>query len=312
MKTKVLCCALISVLLCFLICSCNEQKPEPVSPSEPEVADEENKTAPSDDVSENETSDEENQNYISAEEISDEAKKDKEYFDRFIENDPYPERPYGYLYVVDEKGEPVMNLRAFDEDQWWEYNEIGISKGINLSMPGGLLPVTVKRSSETEKVTFILANTFSGETEEQYITVNLDRLAEGEFYKVIWEQEKPMESLEKSGAPKVYIESFIDKDLSRMVVYARNFSGGTAIEVPAVGSDDPQKTESVYPETINYGIPLYIGSGNPAYLDLGNAEADSEFELIIAETEDRIILANDILTLNNVLTCSDEYHITID
>lgn len=310
MKIKVFGCIFLA-LLCVFLCSCNEQAPAPVLPSEPEISGQEQENAHSDDVSENETYGKE-ENYIFAEEISEEAKKDKEYFDRFIKNDPYPERPYGYLYVVDENDEPVMNLRAFDEDQWWEYNEIGISKGINLSMPGGLLPVTVKSDSKTESVTFILANTFSEETEEQYITVNLNRLAEGEFYKVVWNQEKPMESLKKSGAPKVYIESFIEKDLSRMVVYAENFPGGTAIEVPAMGNDDAQKTESVYPEKISYGIPLYIGSGNPAYLDFGGAEADSEFEMIIAETENRIILANDILTLNYVFAYSEEYHITID
>ncbi len=204
-----------------------------------------------------------------------------------------------------------MNLQAFDEDQWAEYNGTGTSKGINLSMPGGLLPVTVKQGVEPEEVTFILANTFSESSEEQSVTVNLDRLAEGEVYKVLWTQEKPMESLEKSGAPKVYIESFIDKDLSRMVIYARDFGGGAEIEVPAMGSTEPQD-ENISGGSGYYGIPLYIGSGNPAYLDFGGAEVNSEFELIIAETENRIILANDILTINDVLTYSEEYHITID
>ncbi|MBR2041311.1 MAG: hypothetical protein IJ945_02960 [Oscillospiraceae bacterium] len=205
-----------------------------------------------------------------------------------------------------------MNLRAFDEDQWWEYNEIGISKGINLSMPGGLLPVTVKKSSEAEMVTFVLANTFAEDAEEICITVNLDRLANGEFYKVLWTEEKPMESLGKSGAPKVYIESFIEKDLSRMVVYARDFGGGAEIEVPAMGSEEPQEAEGNIGGKNYYGIPLYIGSGNPAYLDFGGAEVNSEFELIIAETEDRIILANDILSMADVFAPEKEYHITID
>ncbi|MBR3952660.1 MAG: hypothetical protein IKJ82_03485 [Oscillospiraceae bacterium] len=303
MKMKIFSCV-FAALLCVIFCSCSEEAPKPVLPSEPESIPEE--SVP--------TEEEENllYGYVSADEISEEAKKDKEYFDRFIENDPYPERPYGYIYVVDENGEPVMNLRAFDEDQWWEYNEIGISKGINLSMPGGLLPVTVKKSSEAEMVTFVLANTFAEDAEEICITVNLDRLANGEFYKVLWTEEKPMESLEKSGAPRVYIESFIEKDLSRMVVYAMDFGGGAEIEVPAMGSEEPQEAEGNIGGKNYYGIPLYIGSGNPAYLDFGGVEVNSEFELIIAETEDRIILANDILSMADVFAPEKEYHITID
>ncbi|MBR2041310.1 MAG: hypothetical protein IJ945_02955 [Oscillospiraceae bacterium] len=100
MKMKIFSCVFAALLYVFL-CSCSGETPKPVLPSEPESIPEESVPTEEEPVS----AEEENllYGYVSADEISEEAKKDKEYFDRFIENGPYPERPYGYLYVVDEK-----------------------------------------------------------------------------------------------------------------------------------------------------------------------------------------------------------------
>ena len=72
MKMKIFICV-FAALLCVLFCSCGEEAPKPVLPSEPESIPEE--SVP--------TEEEENllYGYVSADEISEEAKKDKEYYD---------------------------------------------------------------------------------------------------------------------------------------------------------------------------------------------------------------------------------------
>lgn len=129
--------------------------------------------------------------YFSEEELPQSAAVDKSGFEPFIELSP-AKMEYVYLYIVDENGDPVKNITCFNREQWSDYVSEGGGKRSGVSMPGGLLPIPLYSYIEGNEQELILANCDAkGGAITQSITIELDRLKNGEIYRAVWTAEAP-------------------------------------------------------------------------------------------------------------------------
>lgn len=175
--------------------------------------------------------------YFSEEELPQPAAVDKSGFEPFIELSP-AKMEYVYLYIVDENGDPVKNITCFNREQWSDYVSEGGGKRSGVSMPGGLLPIPLYSYIEGNELELILANCDAkGGAITQSITIELDRLKNGEIYRAVWTAETPESSAkERTDSITVTVNAPSGTDLSRYIVYITGHEEEKQEAYPAIGA----------------------------------------------------------------------------
>ncbi len=175
--------------------------------------------------------------YFSEEELPQPAAVDKSGFEPFIELSP-AKMEYVYLYIVDENGDPVKNITCFNREQWNDYVSEGGGKRSGVSMPGGLLPIPLYSYIEGNEQELILANCDAkGGAITQSITIELDRLKNGEIYRAVWTAETPESSAkERTDSITVTVNAPSGTDLSRYIVYITGHEEEKQEAYPAIGA----------------------------------------------------------------------------
>ena len=133
--------------------------------------------------------------YILPEELPSEALDDIKFLKPYIERN-VSKISYGFLYVEDENGNPVENLKCYNEGQWYVQGMEGAGKHSSLSMPGGIIPVSLVEKSE--KVFLTIVNEEAKSFVFENIEADYEKLLNGEIYRVVWKHETPEESILKS------------------------------------------------------------------------------------------------------------------
>ena len=175
--------------------------------------------------------------YFPEEELPQPAAVDKSGFEPFIELSS-AKMEYVYLYIVDENGDPVKNITCFNREQWSDYVSDGGGKRSGVSMPGGLLPIPLYSYIEGNEQELILANCDAkGGAITQSITIELDRLKNGEIYRAVWTAEAPDSSAkERTDSITVTVNAPSGTDLSRYIVYITGHEEEKQEAYPAIGA----------------------------------------------------------------------------
>ena len=175
--------------------------------------------------------------YFPEEELPQPAAVDKSGFEPFIELSS-AKMEYVYLYIVDENGDPVKNITCFNREQWSDYVSDGGGKRSGVSMPGGLLPIPLYSYIEGNEQELILATCDAkGGAITQSITIELDRLKNGEIYRAVWTAEAPDSSAkERTDSITVTVNAPSGTDLSRYIVYITGHEEEKQEAYPAIGA----------------------------------------------------------------------------
>mgnify|MGYP000658867899 FL=1 len=162
---------------------------------------------------------------------------DKSSFEPFIELSP-AKMEYVYLYIVDESENPVKNITCFNCEQWNDYVSEGGGKRSGVSMPGGLLPIPLYGYLEENELELVLANCDAeGRAITQNITVELDRLKNGEIYRAVWAAETPDISAKgREDSITITVNAPSGTDLSRYIVYITGHEEEEQEAYPAIGT----------------------------------------------------------------------------
>lgn len=136
-----------------------------------------------------------NDNYLLPTELQIEALNDIEFLEPYIERN-VSKLNYGFLYIEDENGNPVKNLKCYNEGEWYVEGMEGAGKHSSISMPGGIIPVSLVEKNE--KVFFTIVNEEAENFVFENIEADYEKLLNGEIYKVVWKHETPEESVLKS------------------------------------------------------------------------------------------------------------------
>lgn len=269
--------------------------------------------------------------YIAFEELGEETFSDMEHVLSVIEKGPYPDADYIYLYVIDEAGRPVMNIQCFNPEQWAEYLENGISKGRALSMPGGLLPIKIPSYFSEEKLmTFTLVNVdIPGEPLVQHVTVNTEKLLDGSIYKVLWQKQRPEESVALLPENiKIKIETPESKDISRFFITVSEYivPSEEGELSPAMGSADfdfssengfsvknlSETEENPDSGKIYHREPRYIGSSEEIILRGENFINCDFIEITISESEGMVFPFANPETFSFIFPKQEEYSLSFE
>lgn len=231
--------------------------------------------------------------YFPEEELPQSAAADKSYFEPFIELSP-SKMEYVYLYVTDESGNPVKNINCFNRGQWDEYLSEGGGKRSGVSMPGGLLPIPLYSYIEGNEQELILANCDAkGEAITQSITIELDRLKNGEIYKAVWTAETPDSSAKgRADGITITVNAPSGTDLSRYIVYITGHEEEKQEAYPAIGAAYygwlPVKelsSESNYQlGTISYYEPRYMDENGTVTLATEPLNGFEAFEIHLVDS----------------------------
>ena len=257
--------------------------------------------------------------YFSEEELPQSAAADKSYFEPFIELSP-SKMEYVYLYVTDESGNPVKNINCFNRGQWYDYLSDGGGKRSGVSMPGGLLPIPLysyiegneqelipdedfdairdklqnELGLEGNEQELILANCDAkGEAITQSITIELDRLKNGEIYRAVWAEETPDSSAKgRADGITITVNAPSGTDLSRYIVYITGHEEEKQEAFPAIGSAYygglPVKelsSESNYQlGTISYYEPRYMDENGTVTLATEPLNGFEAFEIHLVDS----------------------------
>lgn len=231
--------------------------------------------------------------YFSEEELPQSAAADKSYFEPFIELSP-SKMEYVYLYVTDESGNPVKNINCFNRGQWDEYLSDGGGKRSGVSMPGGLLPIPLYSYIEGNEQELILANCDAkGEAVTQSITIELDRLKNGEIYRAVWAEETPDSSAKgRADGITITVNAPSGTDLSRYIVYITGHEEEKQEAYPAIGAAYygglPAKelsSESNYQlGTISYYEPRYMDENGTVTLATEPLNGFEAFEIHLVDS----------------------------
>lgn len=231
--------------------------------------------------------------YFSEEELPQSAAADKSYFEPFIELSP-SKMEYVYLYVTDESGNPVKNINCFNRGQWDEYLSDGGGKRSGVSMPGGLLPIPLYSYIEGNEQELILANCDAkGEAITQSITIELDRLKNGEIYRAVWAEETPDSSAKgRADGITITVNAPSGTDLSRYIVYITGHEEEKQEAYPAIGAAYygwlPVKelsSESNYQlGTISYYEPRYMDENGTVTLATEPLNGFEAFEIHLVDS----------------------------
>lgn len=133
-----------------------------------------------------------------------------------------------FLLVVDEQGHPVVNLKAFSQENWEQYQN-GINAPIwGISMPSGLIPLYFDSSllENISELRLLLVNTDTDSNPyEQEVNIPSDTLDDmtedtGALLQVVWEYPAPLDSIRT--CERIYrfcvSEDFID-DTQNILLY---------------------------------------------------------------------------------------------
>ena len=231
--------------------------------------------------------------YFPEEELPQSAAADKSYFEPFIELSP-SKMEYVYLYVTDESGNPVKNINCFNRGQWDEYLSDGGGKRSGVSMPGGLLPIPLYSYIEGNEQELILANCDAkGEAITQSITIELDRLKNGEIYRAVWAEETPDSSAKgRADGITITVNAPSGTDLSRYIVYITGHEEEKQEAYPAIGTAYygglPVKelsSESNYQlGTISYYEPRYMDENGTVTLATEPLNGFEAFEIHLVDS----------------------------
>lgn len=231
--------------------------------------------------------------YFPEEELPQSAAADKSCFEPFIELSP-SKMEYVYLYVTDESGNPVKNITCFNRGQWDDYLSDGGGKRSGVSMPGGLLPIPLYSYIEGNEQELILANCDAkGEAITQSITIELDRLKNGEIYKAVWAEETPDSSAKgRADGITITVNAPSGTDLSRYIVYITGHEEEKQEAYPAIGAAYygwlPVKelsSESNYQlGTISYYEPRYMDENGTVTLATEPLNGFEAFEIHLVDS----------------------------
>lgn len=231
--------------------------------------------------------------YFPEEELPQSAAADKSYFEPFIELSP-SKMEYVYLYVTDESGNPVKNITCFNRGQWYDYLSDGGGKRSGVSMPGGLLPIPLYSYIDGNEQELILANCDAkGEAITQSITIELDRLKNGEIYRAVWAEETPDSSAKgRADGITITVNAPSGTDLSRYIVYITGHEEEKQEAYPAIGAAYygglPVKelsSESNYQlGTISYYEPRYMDENGTVTLATEPLNGFEAFEIHLVDS----------------------------
>lgn len=201
--------------------------------------------------------------YILPEELPSKALDDIEFLEPYIERN-VSKMNYGFIYVEDENGNPVENLKCYNESEWYVESMEGAGKHSSLSMPGGIIPVSLVEKSE--KVFLTIVNEEAESFVFENIEVDYEKLLNGEIYRVVWKYETPEGSVLKSkDYVKLNISSSLKYDVSRFTVRVVPYYEQEEVEIDPEGEMNPAMGTS-FDGTIKIGT---LAESNP---QIGDSE----------------------------------------
>ncbi len=248
----------------------------------------------------------ESNEYILLSELPKEAFNDRMFLEPFLDRKA-SKLNYGFLYVVDENGNPVENLKCYNEGQWYVEDMEGAGKHSSVSMPGGIIPVPLVHENDELFLTIV------NEEAESFIYENIEadceKLLNGEIYKVIWKYESPEKTILKSeDYIEISISSNPEYDISRFTLQVVSY-----YEEPETEKDSGEETNpaigmsfvgEIKAETLVESFPqignafekiklYYIGNDGTVTIKSENIPETEKIKFIIGEMDDHIIAVSD-------------------
>lgn len=264
----------------------------------------------------------ESSNYISRAELPTEALKDLDFWEKYSDISS-SHIDYGFAYVENKKGEPIQNLRCYNEGEFVTEEMTEVGKHSFLSMPGGLIPVALLYDDESVYITIV------NENAEGFVYKNIEidreKLSNGEIYKIIWEYETPEESVLKSENYVVF-NICAEIDVSRFTFSVLPYEeielsdeetspaiGGMSFENPIFAS--PVESES-YPQI---GTPIqisnlqYIGTSDKVFVKSFDDLETDKIKVTITEMDESLIMVANKKSWEFIFDKgNDEYAIIIE
>ena len=241
-----------------------------------------------------------NDKYLLPTELQIEALNDIEFLEPYIERN-VSKLNYGFLYIEDENGNPVKNLKCYNEGEWYVEGMEGAGKHSSISMPGGIVPVSLVEKNE--KVFLTIVNEEAENFVFENIEADYEKLLNGEIYKVVWKHETPEESVLKSGNNvTVKVASNPKYDISRFTVQvipfheqeaeidpegemnpAMGISFDGTIKIGTLTESNPQIGDS---ETVKL---FYIGKDGTVVMKAEDIPKTEKIKFIVDEMDSHII-----------------------
>lgn len=239
--------------------------------------------------------------YIASSELSEEAIKDLEFLEQYIES-KVSQKEYGFIYIEDQNGNPVENLKCYNEGEWYVPDGEEAGKHSSVSLPGGIIPVSLVY--ECEKVFLTIVNEEAENFLYQNVEIDYERLKNGEIYKVVWEQESPEKSVLRS---KDYVKINFSSDfypIERFTVQVEPSDEQQADEEdpereanPAIGMisiGETIKANTLAETTPQLGVfeksrLYYIGNDRSVIIKKENIPQTEKIKFIVSEMDPHII-----------------------
>ena len=239
--------------------------------------------------------------YIKTTELPEETSKDLEFLKQYIAS-TVAQKEYGFIYIEDQSGNPVENLKCYNEGEWYVPDGEEAGKHSSVSLPGGIVPVSLLY--EEEKVFLTIVNEEAESFLYQNVEADYERLKNGEIYKVVWEQESPEESVLRS---EDYVKINFSSDfypIERFTVQVEPYDEQPADEEdpereanPAIGMINMEKTIKV--DTMAETVPqlgtfeksrlYYVGNDGTVVMKKENMPQTEKIKFIVSEMDPHII-----------------------
>lgn len=239
--------------------------------------------------------------YIMPSELSEEAAKDLEFLKQYIAS-TISQKEYGFIYIENQSGAPVENLKCYNEGEWYVPDGEEAGKHSSVSLPGGIVPVSLLY--EEEKVFLTIVNEEAESFLYQNVEADYERLKNGEIYKVVWEWESPEESVLRS---EDYVKINLSSDfypIKRFTVQVEPYDELQAAEEdpereanPAIGMINMEKTIKV--DTMAETVPqlgtfeksrlYYVGNDGTVVMKKENMPQTEKIKFIVSEMDPHII-----------------------
>lgn len=239
--------------------------------------------------------------YIMPLELSEEAAKDLEFLKQYIAS-TVSQKEYGFIYIEDQNGNPVENLKCYNEGEWYVPDGEEAGKHSSVSLPGGIVPVSLLY--EEEKVFLTIVNEEAESFLYQNVEADYERLKNGEIYKVVWEQESPEESVLRS---EDYVKINFSSDfypIERFTVQVEPYDEQPADEEdpereanPAIGMISMEK--AIKADTMAETVPqlgtfeksrsYYVGNDGIVVMKKENMPQTEKIKFVVSEMDPHII-----------------------